>query len=409
VDLLRLATAGSVDDGKSTLIGRLLYDSKAILADQLAHVEAASADGAIDLALLTDGLRAEREQGITIDVAYRHFATARRRFVLADTPGHQQYTRNMVTGASTAELALVLVDVRHGMTEQTRRHLSVATLLGVRHVVVAVNKMDLVGYAEEAFDEVVRAVCEFASSHGMRDLVFIPLSALRGDNVIEHTGTMPWYAGPTLLEHLETVPVGEAASALPARLPVQTVLRGDDRWYAGRLASGRLVPGDEVVVLPSGIRTRVSGVSAAGMETDAVEAPLSVAVRLADQVDVGRGDVLAAADDPPTVTRELEAAVCWLGDHPASPAGRYLLKQGTRTVRAKLDAVLSRFDLEASEWGPADGLALNDVGTVRIRTGSEVVIDPYERIRGTGGFVLIDAQTNDTVAAGMVRPSPSGV
>ena len=404
MDLLRLATAGSVDDGKSTLIGRLLFDSKAILADQLAHVEAASADGEVDLALLTDGLRAEREQGITIDVAYRHFATARRRFILADTPGHAQYTRNMVTGASTAELALVLVDVRHGMTEQTRRHLSVATLLGVKHVVVAVNKMDLAGYAEEPFDEVVRAVLDFTAKLGLEDVGFIPLSALKGDNVIDRSSAMPWYQGPPLLEFLETVPVGDAIETLPSRLPVQTVLRGDDRWYAGRLASGTVRVGDEVTVLPSGLRTRVSGVSVAGAEAESAEAPLSVAVRLADQVDAGRGDVIVAADDQPRVTREIEAAVCWLGDRPASPAGRYLLKQGTRTVRAKLDEITSRLVLESGTWSPThDGLALNDVGTVRVRTGSEVVVDPYDRIRGTGGFVLIDEQTNETVAAGMVR------
>jgi sulfate adenylyltransferase large subunit len=403
MDLLRLATAGSVDDGKSTLIGRLLFDSKAILADQLAHVEAASADGEVDLALLTDGLRAEREQGITIDVAYRHFATARRRFILADTPGHAQYTRNMVTGASTAELALVLVDVRHGMTEQTRRHLSVATLLGVRHVVVAVNKMDLADYAEEPFDEVVRAVLDFTAKLGLEDVEFIPLSALKGDNVIDQSTAMPWYDGPPLLEYLETVPVGDAIESLPARLPVQTVLRGEDRWYAGRLSSGTVKVGDDVAVLPSGLRTRVTGVSSAGTEVERAEAPLSVAVRLADQVDAGRGDVIVAADDQPLATREIEAAVCWLGDRPASPAGRYLLKQGARTVRAKLDEITSRLDLEHGVWSPTDGLALNDVGTVRVRTGTEVVVDPYDRIRGTGGFVLIDEQTNETVAAGMVR------
>ncbi len=404
MDLLRLATAGSVDDGKSTLIGRLLYDARAILADQLAHVEAASAGGEVDLALLTDGLRAEREQGITIDVAYRHFATARRRFILADTPGHAQYTRNMVTGASTAELALVLVDVRHGMTEQTRRHLTIARLLEVRHIVVAVNKMDLAGYAEDAFDDVVRAVLGFTAQLGLEDVEFIPLSALNGDNVIERSAAMPWYEGPPLLEFLETVPVGEAAHDLPVRLPVQTVMReGVERWYAGRLAAGTVRVGDEIVVLPSGLRSRVAGVSSAGAPVEAAEAPHSVAVRLADQVDVGRGDVLAAADDAPRVTREVEAAMCWLGDRPAMPGGRYLLKQGTRTVRARLDEVLTRLDLESAAWSPGDGLALNDVGTVRVRTGSDIVVDPYARIRGTGGFILIDEQTNDTVAAGMVR------
>ena len=404
MDLLRLATAGSVDDGKSTLIGRLLYDARAVLADQLAHVEAASGGDRVDLALLTDGLRAEREQGITIDVAYRHFATAKRRFILADTPGHAQYTRNMVTGASTAELALVLVDVRHGMTEQTRRHLTIASLLAVRHVVVAVNKMDLVGHAEDAFDDVVREVLAFTARLGLEGVAFIPISALHGDNVITRSPAMPWYGGPALLEHLESVPVGEALDALPARLAVQTVLRdGDARWYAGRLASGTLREGDEVVVLPSGVRARVAAVSVAGREAAAIEAPLSVAVRLEDQVDVGRGDVLAAAGDPPRVTRELDAAVCWLGDRPAVPGGRLALKQGARTVPARLDSVRTRLDLTSAAWSPADGLERNDVGTVRVRTGSDVVVDAYDRIRGTGGFILVDEQTNDTVAAGIVR------
>jgi sulfate adenylyltransferase subunit 1 len=403
MDLLRLATAGSVDDGKSTLIGRLLFDSRAVLADQLAQVEAASAGDGVDLALLTDGLRAEREQGITIDVAYRHFATAKRRFILADTPGHAQYTRNMVTGASTAELALVLVDVRHGMTEQTRRHLTIARLLGVRHVLVAVNKMDLAGYAEEAFDDVVRAVLEFTARLRLHDVGFIPLSALHGDNVLERSSAMPWYVGPPLLEYLETVPVGEALEQLPARLPVQTVLRGEQRWYAGRLAAGTLRAGDEVVVLPAGVRTRVAGVAVPGEEVGVVEAPLSVAVRLADQVDVGRGDVIAAADDAPGVTRELEAAICWVGDRPARAGDRFLLKQGTSTVRARLDTVQRRLDVLSGESSPADGLALNDIAIVTVRTGADVVVDPYARIRGTGGFILIDEQTNETVAAGMVR------
>src|SRR5690348_1903675 len=402
-DLLRLATAGSVDDGKSTLIGRLLYDAKAVLADQLAHVEERSVSG-LDLALLTDGLRAEREQGITIDVAYRSFATPRRRFILADCPGHAQYTRNMVTGASTADLALLLVDARAGLTEQSRRHAAIAALLHMRHVVVAVNKMDLVGFSEEAFDGVVREVLELAARVGLRDIDFIPISALHGDNVVERSERMPWYAGPPLLERLETVPVEPPAVHGP-RLPVQMVLRGDGgaRWAAGRLAAGTLRAGDEVVVLPSGVRTRVAEVRDADGPAEAVDAPLSVSVRLEDEVDLARGELIAAADDAPAVTRELAATVCWLGDRPAQAGGRYLLKHGTRTVPARLDEIEGRIDFASLEWPPADGLALNDIAHLRLRLGGEVAPDPYERCHATGAFILVDEATNDTVAAGMVR------
>jgi sulfate adenylyltransferase large subunit len=403
MDLLRLATAGSVDDGKSTLIGRLLYDAKAVLADQLAHVEERSVDG-LDLALLTDGLRAEREQGITIDVAYRSFATPRRRFILADCPGHAQYTRNMVTGASTADLALLLVDAQAGLTEQSRRHAAIAGLLGLRHVIVAVNKMDLVGYSEERFDDVVREVMDLGAHLGLHEVEFIPISALHGDNVVERSQRMAWYGGPPLLERLETVPV-EPPAVHGARLPVQMVLRGDGgaRWAAGRLAAGTLRAGDEVVVLPSGARSRVAEVRDADGPADAIDAPLSVSIRLEDEVDLARGELIAAAGDAPAPVRELAATVCWLGDKPAAAGGRYLLKHGTRTVPARLDDVEGRIDFESLEWPPAAGLALNDIGRVRLRLGGEIAPDAYARCHATGAFILVDEATNDTVAAGMVR------
>jgi sulfate adenylyltransferase large subunit len=401
VDLLRLATAGSVDDGKSTLIGRLLYDAKAVLADQLAHVEERSVDG-LDLALLTDGLRAEREQGITIDVAYRSFATPRRRFILADCPGHQQYTRNMVTGASTADLALLLVDARAGLTEQSRRHATIAALLRIRHVIVAVNKMDLVDYSEEAFDDAVRQVCELAAHIGLEGVEFIPISALHGDNVVERSEAMPWYSGPPLLERLETVPV-EPPAVHGARLPVQLVLRGANgaRWAAGRLAAGTLKAGDDVVLLPSGVRTRIAEVRDADGPAEAVEAPLSVSVRFEDEVDIARGELIAT--DPPVVSRELSATVCWLGDKPARERDRFVLKHGTRAVPARVDAIEGRIDFGSLDWPAADELRLNDIAHVRLRLGGEIAADVYTQCHATGAFILIDEATNDTVAAGMVR------
>ena len=401
MDLLRLATAGSVDDGKSTLIGRLLYDAKAVLADQLAHVEERSVEG-LDLALLTDGLRAEREQGITIDVAYRSFATPRRRFILADCPGHQQYTRNMVTGASTADLALLLVDARAGLTEQSRRHATIAALLRIRHVIVAVNKMDLVEYSEEAFDDAVRQVCELAAHIGLEGVEFIPISALHGDNVVARSGAMPWYDGPPLLERLETVPV-EPPAVHGARLPVQLVLRGENgaRWAAGRLAAGVLKAGDEVVLLPSGVRTRIAEVRDADGPAEAVEAPLSVSVRFEDEVDIARGELIAT--DPPAVSRELAATVCWLGDRPARERDRFVLKHGTRAVPARVDAIEGRIDFGSLDWPAAGELRLNDIAHVRLRLGGEVAADAYAQCHATGAFILIDEATSDTVAAGMIR------
>jgi sulfate adenylyltransferase large subunit len=402
-DLLRLATAGSVDDGKSTLIGRLLYDAKAVLADQLEHVEQVSARRGtpLDLALLTDGLRAEREQGITIDVAYRPFATARRRFIIADTPGHAQYTRNMVTGASTADLALILVDVRHGMTEQSRRHTAIAKLLGIRHVVVCVNKMDLAGYAEEAFDAVAREVLEWSARLDLHDVAFIPISALHGDNVVDRSERTPWYGGEPLLAHLESVPLDPVAA--PARLPVQYVIRAERRLYAGQVAAGALRVGDEIVVLPGGERTRVAAIEGPSGPLEEAAAPLSIAVALEDELDVSRGDLLAPVAEAPSPVRELSATVCWLGDDPARPGGRYLLKHAARTVRARLDAIEHRLDLEALERASAEALTLNDLGRVRLRLGEPLAADPYAKSRATGAFILIDEATNDTVAAGMVE------
>ncbi|MGZ6643113.1 MAG: sulfate adenylyltransferase subunit 1 [Solirubrobacteraceae bacterium] len=399
-DLLRLATAGSVDDGKSTLIGRLLHDAKAILADQFDDLR--GRDGEVDLSRLTDGLRAEREQGITIDVAYRYFATQRRTFILADTPGHVQYTRNMVTGASTADLAVVLIDARHGVVEQTRRHAFIASLLRIPHIVVAVNKMDLVGYAEDAFDAVVR---DFPAL-GTRDVTFIPLSALKGDNVVDRSGAMGWYAGPPLLEHLERVDIAHDRDAGPLRFPVQYVIRdgaGDYRGYAGRVAGGVVRPGDEVVVLPSGVRTTVASVDTYDGPLDAAPAGRSVTLRLADDVDVSRGDMICAPAGAPQLTRELHADVAWMAQTPLRAGGRYAIKRSTTTARAIVDVVEDRLDVATLERRPGSAeLGLNDIGRVTLRTSTPVAADPYATNRATGSFILIDEATNDTVGAGMI-------
>jgi sulfate adenylyltransferase large subunit len=392
--VLRVATAGSVDDGKSTLIGRLLYDAKALMADQEADLS--------DLAHLTDGLRAEREQGITIDVAYRHFATPRRRFVLHDCPGHAQYTRNMVTGASTADLAVILVDARRGLTEQSRRHAALAGLLAVPQITVCVNKMDLVGYREEAFDAVVRDFLVFAAEARITDVTFIPVSALHGDNVVERSEAMPWYGGEPLLAHLEGAPVAPGAAGGPVRLPVQYVIRDEVRHYAGRLASGTLRAGDEVVVLPSGLRSRVALLEGPGGPLEEASAPTSVTVVLEDDLDVGRGDLIALPHDAPPAARELSATLCWLGDAPARPGARYLLKHTTRTARARLEAIEHRLDVTTLRREDSDELGLNAIGRVRLRLGEPVMADPYAASRATGAFILIDEATNDTVGAGMV-------
>jgi sulfate adenylyltransferase subunit 1 len=414
--LLRVVTAGSVDDGKSTLVGRLLHDAKAVLTDQLSAVEAASErrgyDGA-DLALLVDGLRAEREQGITIDVAYRYFATAKRSFVLADTPGHVQYTRNTVTGTSTADVAVILVDARSGVVEQTRRHAAVAALLRVRHVVLAVNKMDLVDFAESVFDDIVQDFCAAAGSLGVATFTPIPIAALSGDNVVERSTEMAWYSGPALLEHLEDVPP-RAAADVPARVPVQLVVRPrtaehpDYRGYAGRIEAGALRVGDHVIVLPSGQRSTVAALDTMDGPLEVAELGRSVVVRLADEIDIARGDLIAADREPlPVVTRELVGTVCWLSDRPLRPGDRFALRHTTRDVRAVVDAVPSRLDVTTLSAVPADELALNDIGEVRVRLAEPIIADAYAASRSTGAFLLVDPTSGATMAAGMISdPAP---
>jgi sulfate adenylyltransferase large subunit len=403
-ELLRLVTCGSVDDGKSTLIGRLLFDTKQIFVDQMEHIEEASrrrGHDYVDLALLTDGLRAEREQGITIDVAYRGFVTPRRRFQLADAPGHVQYTRNMVTGASTADLAVILVDARNGVVEQTRRHAYITTILRVPHITVAVNKMDLVGWSQERFDEIVRDL----ESLGLADLHVIPISALEGDNVVDASENMPWYDGPALLEWLETVEIASDRNLDARRFPVQWVIRPmsveypDYRGYAGTVAGGIWQPGDEVVVLPSGLRSRVEAVDPDGVALP----PESVTIRLSDDIDVSRGDLLADPERPPTVTRELEARVCWMSERPLEPRAKLAVKHTTRSVRAIVDELVSVVEIHTLTDRPApEKLELNDIGLVRLRLSEPLAVDPYSESRETGAFILIDEATNDTVGAGMV-------
>ncbi|MFD0269736.1 sulfate adenylyltransferase subunit 1 [Streptomyces sp. NPDC127106] len=409
--LLRFATAGSVDDGKSTLVGRLLHDSKSVLEDQLEAVERVSADrghNAPDLALLTDGLRAEREQGITIDVAYRYFATARRRFILADTPGHVQYTRNMVTGASTAELAVVLVDARNGVVEQTRRHAAVAALLRVPHVVLAVNKMDLVGYEEAVFAAIAKEFTEYASELGVPEITAIPISALAGDNVVEPSAHMDWYGGPTVLEHLETVPVSHDLATCPARFPVQYVIRPqtaehpDYRGYAGQIASGVLRVGEPVTVLPSGRTSIIEGIDALGTSVDIAWAPQSVTLRLKDDIDISRGDLIAPTTSVPPTTQDVVATVCHVADQPLTVGARVLLKHTTRTVKAIVKEIPSRLTLDDLSQHPTPGqLVANDIGRVIVRTAEPLALDTYADSRRTGSFLLIDPTDGTTLAAGM--------
>jgi sulfate adenylyltransferase large subunit len=416
LDLLRFTTAGSVDDGKSTLIGRLLYDSKQVFEDQLEHVAQASerrgGEGVLDLALLTDGLRAEREQGITIDVAYRYFATANRRFIIADCPGHRQYTRNMVTGASTADVSVVLIDARRGVLEQSRRHAFISALLGIPEMVVAINKMDLVDYSRERFDELVEEFEGFAHRlEGVEQISYIPMSALEGDNVVERSANMPWYDGPVLLEHLEQVEVAyDHPNEKPARFPVQWVIRpskgagGEDyRGYAGQLASGALRRGDEVAVLPGGGRTRIAAIDTYEGELEEAMAPMSFALRLEDELDVSRGELICHPDEAPAVGRALEADICWMTDEPLRPGGRYQLKQTSRYATAIVDAIEDLVDVHTLERaeGPAE-LALNDIGRVHLRTSIPLVFDPYTSNRRTGSFILIDEASNRTVGAGMI-------
>jgi sulfate adenylyltransferase large subunit len=417
LDLLRFTTAGSVDDGKSTLIGRLLYDSKQVFEDQLEHVTEVSrqrGNSEIDLALLVDGLRAEREQGITIDVAYRYFTTPRRRFIIADCPGHQQYTRNMVTGASTADLAVILLDARKGVLEQSKRHAFISALLGIPQIVVAVNKMDLVEYSPERFAEIVADFAPLLEKLGVEDWLNIPISALRGDNVVDPSERMPWYGGPTLLAHLEQVEVSyDHPYEVPARFPVQWVVRtggsdGEYRGYAGQLASGALRAGEEVVVLPSGQRTRIAAIDTYEGELDEAIAPLSLTLRLEDDLDVARGELIAGLSEPPLVTREFEADICWMDSEPLRPGGRYAIKHTSQTATAIVDSLIDRVNVDTLEREPPPKeLVLNDIARVSVRTSAPLAIDPYARNRRTGSFVLIDEATDATVGAGMIVSSPA--
>jgi len=410
--VLRVATAGSVDDGKSTLIGRLPHDSKNIYADQLDAIAVASRRKGYDetdLALLTDGLRAEREQGITIDVAYRYFATPARSFILADTPGHVQYTRNMVTGASTAELAIVLVDARKGLLDQSRRHAAIASLLRVQHLVLAVNKMDLVDFSEDVFDEVLADFAEVAQRCDAPHWTAVPISALRGDNVVTRSAATPWYAGLPLLQHLEELAPAPAAADIGARFPVQLVIRPrtaahpDYRGYAGRVAAGTLRVGDPVRVFPSGHRSSIAGIDTYDGEAAQANPGHSVIIRLVDDLDISRGDLLVTGERPPTVTRGLTGTVCWLGERPLRPGDRFRLRHTTRDTRAVVEAVGDRLDVSTMEVTPTDHLSFNDIGRITIRTTQELAVDSYRANRGTGAFLLTDEVSGGTVAAGMLE------
>lgn len=411
--LLRLATAGSVDDGKSTLIGRLLYDSKAVMEDQWAAVEQTSKDRGhdyTDLALVTDGLRAEREQGITIDVAYRYFATPKRKFIIADTPGHIQYTRNMVTGASTAALVIVLVDARHGLLEQSRRHAFLASLLGIRHIVLAVNKMDLIGWDKDKFEAIRDEFHAFAARLDVHDVATIPISALHGDNVVTKSDQTPWYEGPALLSHLEEVYIAGDRNLVDVRFPVQYVIRPhtrehqDHRSYAGTVASGVMRPGDEVVVLPVGKTTRITAIDGPNGPVPEAFPPMAVSISLADEIDISRGDLIARTHNQPRVAQEFDATVCWMADNAALQPGRdYVIKHTTRTTQARVTALDYRLDVNTLHRDKsATALQLNELGRISLRTQVPLLLDEYSRNPSTGSFILIDPHTNGTVAAGMV-------
>jgi bifunctional enzyme CysN/CysC len=416
MDILRFATAGSVDDGKSTLIGRLLYDTKTVFSDQIDAVERVSrehGDEHVNLALLTDGLRAEREQGITIDVAYRYFATPKRKFIIADTPGHVQYTRNMVTGASTADLALVLVDARKGVVEQSRRHAFLATLLQVPHIVLCVNKMDLVDYSQEVFDAIHADFTAFAAKLRVPDLTIIPMSALTGDNVVTRSDNMPWYEGGSLLHHLENVHVASDRNLIDVRFPVQYVIRpqSDDwhdyRGYAGQVAGGVLRKGDEVMVLPSGFTSRIKSVETADGVVDEAYPPMSVTVRLEDDIDVSRGDMICRPTNMPTASQDIDAMICWMDETaPLRVGGKYHIKHTTRSARTVVKHLSYRLDINTLHRDEkAESLGLNDIGRIQLRTTQPLMCDSYSRNRTTGGFILVDEATNRTVAAGMITES----
>ena len=410
--LLRFTTAGSVDDGKSTLIGRLLYDSKSIFEDQLEAVESASNQKGIDgtdLSLLTDGLKAEREQGITIDVAYRYFATPKRKFIIADTPGHIQYTRNMVTGASTADLAIILIDARHGLLEQTHRHSFIASLLGLQHVVVCVNKMDLVEYSEERFNEIVSAYKEFSSRLNITDIKFIPISALHGDNVVESSENTPWYGGGTLLHHLETVHVGADRNLQDCRFPIQYVIRPqtdahrDFRGYAGRVASGVFKVGDDVVAMPSGQTSKIKEIFVGDAHVDKAFPPLSVAITLEDDIDLSRGDMLARPNNQPSRSKLLDAKICWLSETPLNLGTKYILRHTSSESQSRIAKIHHEIDINTlHRVEGVTEISVNAIARIQIKTASEVLVDDYRRNKTTGSFLLIDPSTHQTVAAGVI-------
>ncbi|MEY2423717.1 MAG: bifunctional enzyme CysN/CysC [Acidimicrobiaceae bacterium] len=412
-EMLRFATAGSVDDGKSTLIGRLLYDSKAIFEDQLESVERTSrerGDEYTNLALLTDGLRAEREQGITIDVAYRYFATPKRKFIIADTPGHIQYTRNMVTGASTADLALILIDARKGVLEQSRRHAFLSSLLGIPHLVLCVNKMDLVDYEEDVYERIKAEFRDFAMKLDVHDLTFVPISALHGDNVVNRSANMPWYEGSSLLHQLEEVHIASDRNLIDPRFPVQYVIRPqskehhDYRGYAGTMAGGVLKPGDEVIVLPSGFVSKVRSIETFDGPVEEAFSPMSVTITLEDDIDVSRGDMICRQHNQPQVGQDLDATICWLTEQNTLKAGnRYTLKHTTRTVKAVVRSLQYRLDVNTLHRDDdVSELTLNEIGRISLRTQSPLFYDDYRRNRTTGSFILIDEVNNNTVAAGMI-------
>lgn len=412
MDLLRFITAGSVDDGKSTLIGRLLYDSKSIMIDQLEAIERQTKnreEGDIDLALLTDGLRAEREQGITIDVAYKYFSTPKRKFIIADAPGHIQYTRNMVTGASNADLIIILVDARNGVIEQTRRHSIIASLLNIPHVVVAINKMDMVDYSQDTYHNIVIDYAALAASLGLQNVTYIPISALNGDNVVDHSPNISWYDGAPLLELLETIQLGSSTDLSRARFPVQYVIRPqtdelhDYRGYAGKLVSGIFRKGDAVTVLPSGLQSRIRSIETSGKETEEAFAPQSVVLHLEDDIDISRGDMIVPATDIPRLEQELLVDLCWMGNKPLLEGSKYLLQINSRRVKAVVKEIEYRLDVNSLEKKPASVASLNDVVRVKIRTASPVAYDPYRESRANGGAILIDETSHVTVGACMIN------
>ena len=412
MDLLRFTTAGSVDDGKSTLIGRLLYDSKSIFEDQMEAIQLVSdrkGEEQVNLALLTDGLRDEREQGITIDVAYRYFATPQRKFIIADTPGHIQYTRNMVTGASTANLAIILIDARHGIVEQTKRHSFIASLLGIPHIVYCINKMDLVGYSQEVYDKVVNDLEAFSAKLETKDVRFIPISALMGDNVVHRSENMDWFEGATLMHTLETVHIASDHNHIDCRFPVQNVIRPqttehhDYRGYAGRIAGGVFKKGDEIMVLPSGFTSKIKSIDTFNGEIEEAFAPMSVAMTLEDDIDISRGDMIVRENNKPEVSQDIEAMICWMGDSPLKEKGKYALKHTSKDERCMVKEIKYKVDINTLHRDEADKIiSSNDIARVTLRTTSPLFIDQYSRNRNTGSLILIDEATNNTVGAGMI-------